>query len=71
MLRGEKYHLASELASLTSPLARYYLDTRFPNRWGVGVIPSQQYSITQAEQARERARKILQIVINIMSECVT
>ena len=71
MLRGEKCHLASELPSLTSPLVRYYLDTRFPNRWGVGVIPSQQYSITDAEQARERARKILQIVISIVSECVT
>ena len=71
MLRGEKLHLASELPSLASPLARYYLDTRFPNRWGARVVPSKQYSITDAEQAREKARNILEIACNIVKECAT
>ena len=64
-LHGERVQVASELPSLTAPLVPHYLDTRFPNR--CGAVPSHQYSITTARQARENARKILEIITNILA----
>ena len=69
MLRGEKPQIASGLPSLTSPLQRHYLDTRFPNR--CAGVPSHNYCITDAQQAQERAREILRIVLEILQECMT
>ena len=66
-LRGERMQLASELPSLTDPLVPHYLNTRFPNC--CGNVPSLNYSITTAEQARTNAQKILVIVMQIIRTC--
>ena len=44
---------ASGLAALTSPLEPYYLDTRFPNRCHAPSIPSDSFSLSDAEDAAE------------------
>jgi sacsin len=67
-LRGERPLLASELPELATPLIQHYLNTRFPNRCP-GTVPSHRYSIADAVGARENAKKILEIVTNVLSEC--
>ena len=54
------------LADLSATLEPYYLNTRFPNRWPPPNIPAEQFSLSEAESAREKARDILEIVNNIM-----
>ena len=66
MLRGERANLASELPSATLPLERYYLGTRFPNRCPSAYVPSDLFTIVNAQEARENARKILTIVKSIL-----
>ena len=66
MLRGERANLASELPSATLPLERYYLGTRFPNRCPSAYVPSDLFTIINAQEARENARKILTIVKRIL-----
>ena len=46
-------------------LESYYLDTRYPNRWPGHTVPSGQYYKEQADEAKERARRVLDIVKNI------
>ena len=70
-LRGERPCLASDLPSLTQPLGPYYLNTRFPNRWPRFTVPSDRFFITDAEQARDIARKILDTVQSILRACQT
>ena len=65
-LRGERPQLASLLPPLAQPLVDYYLNTRFPNRYSLPTVPAEEYSIRDAEQARDRARVILHIVQTIL-----
>ena len=69
MLRGERMDLAADLPSLTASLERYYLGTRFPNRCPPGCVPSDQFTVADAQQARENAGKILTIVKRILRTC--
>jgi sacsin len=69
MLRGERMDLAADLPSLTAPLERYYLETRFPNRCPPGHVPSDLFTIADAEQAHENAKNILTIVQSIIHTC--
>ena len=64
-LRGERIQLASELPSLTLPLVPYYLDTRFPNRHP-HAVPSLKFLRNHAESAHLNARKILEIISQIV-----
>ena len=64
-LRGERIQLASELPSLTLPLVPYYLNTRFPNRHP-HAVPSFKFSRNDAESARLNARKILEIILQMV-----
>ena len=48
-------------------LENYYLDTRYPNRWPAHTAPSGHYYKEQADEAKERARRVLDIVKNITS----
>ena len=68
IIRGERNELGSDLPSLALPLERYYLDTRFPNRTP-GFVPSDQFTLTLAQEARDNARKILKIVKSILHSC--
>ena len=67
-LRGERMDCAAELPSLTQPLVRFYLDTRFPNRC-YGSVPSDLFTTADAQQACENAMKIFTIVRNIVPTC--
>ena len=57
---------ASGLAALSATLEPYYLETRFPNSWPFPSIPADHFSLPLAEEAREKARDILEIVNNIV-----
>ena len=48
-------------------LESYYLDTRYPNRWPGHTAPSGHYYKEQADEAKEKARRVLDIVKNITS----
>ena len=48
-------------------LESYYLDTRYPNRWHGHTAPSGHYYTEQADEAKERARRVLDIVKNVTS----
>ena len=51
------------LAGYTTPLEDYYLDTRFPNRYpGSTTIPADHYSPEDAQQAKENAENILDMM---------
>ena len=67
-LRGERMDCAADLPSLTQPLVRFYLDTRFPNRCP-GSVPSDLFTTADAQQACENAMKIFTIVRNIVPTC--
>ena len=57
---------ASGLAALSATLEPYYLETRFPSSWAFPSIPADHFSLPLAEEAREKARDILEIVNNIV-----
>ena len=57
---------ATGLTALTTTLEPYYFKTRFPNFWQSPEIPADQFSPSEAEDAREKARDILEIVNNIV-----
>ena len=57
---------ATGLVALATTLEPYYLNTRFPNRWKSPKIPAEQFSPSEAENARKKARDILEIVNNIV-----
>ena len=55
------------LAQYCVPLESYYLKTRYPNRWpGPTDIPSDHYTEENADQAKEHAEAILNIVKSIL-----
>ena len=54
------------LAALTTTLEPFYHNTRFPNCWQSPKIPAEQFSLSEAASAREKARDILEIVNNIV-----
>ena len=57
------------LAGYTTPLEDYYLDTRFPNRYpGSTMIPSDHYSPEDAQQAKENAENILDMMKTLVNE---
>ena len=57
---------ASGLAALSAILEPYYLETQFPNSWPFPSIPADHFSLPLAEEARKKARDILEIVNNIV-----
>ena len=50
------------------PLEKYYLDTRFPNRWKSDDIPSSHYTHQQASEAKDHAKAILDVVTIILNQ---
>ena len=58
--------VAVGLTKLTSPLEPYYLDTRFPNRCDPPAIPSNKFSLSDAERAAECARGIVKIIRDLV-----
>ena len=54
--------VAFELPSLTISLEQYYLNTRYPNRHPLPTIPSEKFSLLQAQKAHECALHIVEIV---------
>ena len=66
-LEGRRQELQGRLAHLAIPLEPYYLDTRYPNRHPLSSdIPSSMYSPDQAQQAKEAANIILDLIKNIV-----
>ena len=62
---GLQYERPKETSGLTThtvPLENYYLDPRYSCRWPSGVVPADQYSYTQADEAKNHAQAILDIV---------
>ena len=57
---------ATGLTALTTTLEPYYFKTRFPNFWQSPKIPAEQFPPSEAEDAREKAMDILEIVNNIV-----
>ena len=57
----------SGLAQHCVPLEGYYLNTRYPNRWPDSTdIPSDHYKEGDADQAKDHAREVLDVVKSIM-----
>jgi len=62
-LQAEEPFSTQGLAGCTIPLESYYLDTRFPNRYPSSTtIPSDHYSLQDAQQAKENAENILDMM---------
>ena len=55
------------LVALVCGLEPYYLSTRFPNLCSPPSIPANNFTLRHAEDARERARHILDIVNNLFT----
>ena len=67
-LHTAKPDQAEGLVDHSSPLESYYLNTRYPNCWpGYTDIPSDHYTLEQADQARLHAKAVLAIVQSIMN----
>ena len=61
--------LTQGLAGHALPLEDYYLDTRFPSRYpGSTTIPADHYSPEDAQQAKENAETILDIMKALVNE---
>ena len=58
--------MANGLVALSATLEPYFPETRFPNYWTFPSIPADHFSLSLAEEAREKARDILEIVNNIV-----
>ena len=58
--------VAFELPSLTISLEQYYLNTRYPNRHPLPTIPSENFSLLQAQKAHGRALRIVEIVDELL-----
>ena len=57
------------LAGYTTPLEDHYLDTRFPNRYpGSTMIPADHYSPEDAQQAKENAENILDMMKTLVND---
>ena len=57
------------LAGYTTPLEDYYLDTRFPNQYpGSTMIPADHYTPEDAQQAKENAENILDMMKTLVNE---
>ena len=54
------------LVSHTAPLEVYYLNPRYPNRWPCPTVPADQYTSQQAEEAKNHAETILNIIKDIV-----
>ena len=54
------------LVALSATLEPYFPETRFPNYWTFPSIPADHFSLSRAEEAREKASDILEIVNNIV-----
>ena len=65
-LQGERMQIAAELPSFTIPLKPHYLNTRFPNRYSPPTVPSDRYSLSDAQEAQMNAMNILRIVKQIL-----
>ena len=67
-LQAEEPFSTQGLAGCTIPLEDYYLDTRFPNRYPDGTtIPSDHYSPQDAQQAKENAKSILDMMKELVN----
>ena len=68
-LQAKELSSTQGLAGYTIPLEDYYLDTRFPNRYpGSTTIPSDHYSPEDAQQAKENAENILDMMKALVNE---
>ena len=65
-LQSERPGETHGLAAHTTPLETYYLDPRYPNRWPPGIVPADRYTYQQAEDAKDHAQAILDIITNII-----
>ena len=65
-LQSEQPGETHGLAAHTTPLETYYLDPRYPNRWPPGIVPADRYTYQQAEDAKDHAQAILDIITNII-----
>ena len=64
-LQSERPGETHGLISHTTPLENYYLEPRYPNLWGPGVVPADMYTYEQAKQAKDHAEAILKIIQNV------
>ena len=60
-LQMEKHQLQG-LPALTAPLESYYLDTRYPNRVPPPHIPSERFTVTEADEAKSSAERVLEMM---------
>ena len=68
-LQAEEPSSTQGLAGYTIPLEEYYLDTRFPDQYpGSTMIPSDHYSPEDAQQAKENAENILDMMKTLVNE---
>ncbi len=68
-LRMVRPHVARHLPSHCIPLEEHYLNTRFPNRWpGHQDAPYDHYHLQDAQDAKEHAEEVLDIVKSIMPQ---
>ena len=66
-LQAEKPEETLGLADHTIPLEDYYLKTRYPNQWkGYTDIPFDHYIQEDADQAKDHAKAVLDIVNSVM-----
>ena len=49
-----------ELAGCVRILDKYYNKTRWPNQWGLGVIPADKYTRDMVNEAEKRAKYIIE-----------
>ena len=54
--------VTTRLSQNASKLESYYLNPRYPNRYTPVTVPSDQYTVDQAAEAKEAAAKILTII---------
>ncbi len=68
-LRMIRPHVARHLPGHCIPLEEHYLNTRFPPRWpGSQDAPYDHYHLQDAQDAKEHAEEVLDIVKSIMPQ---
>ena len=65
-LQMEKPQQLKGLPTLTIYLESYYLDTRYPSRVYSPQIPSEIYEITEADEAKRNAARVLEMMNDLM-----
>ena len=65
-LQAEKPVKLAGLSTYSAPLEHYYLNTRYPNRVSPPQIPSDMYSMKEADAAKHNAKKILTMMESLV-----